>query len=116
MKSSIVLIEVILSIALFSIIALVSTKTIFSLYKKNTTNQAYTSTNITLETTRLYLIKNNDFTKIKFEDQNLYFDGYLLLHKVLSYEQSVSNGINSINICIDTKIKQKICQTWKIPI
>ncbi len=116
MKKSIVLIEVILSIAIFSIIAIVTTKTIFTLYKKNSTNQAYSYNNIKLETTRLFLTKNNDFSKIKFQNDKLYFENNLLLDNIVSYSTQIQNNINSIDICIHANKRDEICQVWKIKI
>jgi type II secretory pathway component PulJ len=116
MKKAIVLVEVILSIAIFSIIALVTTKTAFSLYKHNTLNQSQTYNNLKLESTRLFLIKNNDFSKVKFENSSLYYDNNLLLHNIESYSSSIQNNINTIDICIYIKTKDKICQTWKIKV
>jgi hypothetical protein len=116
MKKSIVLFEVILSIAIFSIIALVTTKTAFTLYKKNSTTHLQTYSMIKLETTRLFLIKNNDFNKITLKDDKLYFEDALLLDNISSYSTQITNNIKTVDICIDTKIKDKICQQWKIKI
>ncbi|MEA3513779.1 MAG: hypothetical protein U9R37_09280 [Campylobacterota bacterium] len=111
MKKSIVLFELILSIAIFSIIALYSTKYIFSLYKKNNDKAFITHNNILLETTRLFLIKNNDFTKLRYENENLYYDNNLLLNHISTFNITTNSDIGTFDICL---YEDKICQEWKI--
>jgi len=111
MKKSVVLIEVIFSIVLFSIISIGTMKMIFSLYEKNNTKTFQTYNNIKLEATRLFLVKNNDFSKIKFEKKNLFFEDNLLLNSISMFNLTTSGTITNINICI---YDNKICQQWKI--
>lgn len=114
MKKSMVLIEVIFSIALFSVIALVTTKTLFSLYSKNQTTKNQTITNLKLESTRLFLIKNNDMSKLMLQDDKLYFNSNLLLTNVSVYSLVINNNIATFNICLKMDNVNKVCQKWKI--
>jgi len=111
LKKSIVLLEVLVSLILFSIIAIVSSKMIFSLVQKSTNDTYILENNLLLETTRLFLSKQNDFSKLKQIDKNLYFDDNLLLENISKYKKSTYNELISINICI---YKDSICQVWKI--
>ena len=111
MQRSIVLLEVIISLLLFSIIAIVSSKMIYSLIKKNNTDTFITENNLILESTRLFLMKNNDFTKVTFSDNKIYFNGYLLLENISKYKVSKLNEITTVNICV---YQNAICQVWKI--
>ena len=111
MKKSVVLVEVIFSIVLFSIIIIGSMKMIFSLYEKNNTKTFQTHNNIKLESTRLFLIKNNNLSLLKLEDENLYFDENLLLDNISTFKISTDNSLSTIDICI---YEDMICQVWKI--
>lgn len=111
MRKSVVLVEVIFSIVLFSIIIIGSMKMIFTLYEKNNTKTFQTYNNIKLESTRLFLIKNNEFSKLKIEDESLYYDENLLLDNVSTFKIDTDGSLNTINICI---YQNKICQVWKI--
>jgi hypothetical protein len=84
---------------------------VYSLIQKNTTDTFQVQNNLVLETTRLFLTKHNDFSKIHFRDSNLYFENNLLLEQISQYEISRINDINTINICV---YENKICQVWKI--
>ncbi|MEA3498201.1 MAG: hypothetical protein U9R16_03990 [Campylobacterota bacterium] len=111
MKRSIVLVELIFSIALFSIIAIYSMNILVSLYGKNNISTLQTQNNIKLETTRLFLIKNNNFTDIRYIDSTLYFKNNILLDEISKYSLTISNKIATIDICIKNNT---ICQKWKI--
>jgi len=111
MKKSIVILEVLISLILFSIIAIVSSKMVFSLVEKNTNDTSIVENNLILETTRLFLNKQNDFSKIKKIDTNLYFESNLLLENISRYEVSSTSTIITIDICI---YENSICQIWKI--
>lgn len=110
MKKSIVLLEVIISLILFSIIAIVSSKMVYSLIQRNHTDTFIVENNLILETTRLFVSKN-DFTKVQKRGENLYFDNNLLLENISKYESFKVSDIQTINICI---YDNKICQVWKI--
>jgi len=111
LKRSIVLLEVIISLLLFSIIAIVSSKMVYTLVQKNSTDTFIVQNNLILETTRLFLTKKSDFTKLVKSESNLYYESNLLLEYVSQYEVSKVNNITTINICI---YDDKICQVWKI--
>lgn len=112
MKSAIVLLELIFSIVLFSIIALITTDISYNLYKKKSTKIYQTFSNIKLETTRLFLIKHG-LTNISYSKSRLYFGSNLLLDNISSYEASTNGFISTIDICID---ENRVCQQWKIQI
>ncbi len=86
---------------------------VLTLVKENHLNTFYVEKTIILETTRLFLIKNNDFTKIQFKDEKLYFNNNLLLENISKFKTSQINNIKSISICIEN---DEICQIWKIRI
>jgi len=116
LKKSVVLFEVIVSLVLFSIIALVGSKMISTLAYKNHINTFHVEKNIILETTQLFLRKNNDFTQIEYRDEKLFFGTNLLLENVSKFERTpFSNSVEivTIDICIE---KNTFCQTWKIRI
>ena len=106
MKRAVVILEVIVSIVLFSVIAIISSKMIFVLVQKNYTENSHLEKNIILETTRLFLIKNNNFAKIRFNETELFYDNNLLLSDISKYEKSSLNDIVTIDICIDNNICQ----------
>jgi len=111
MKSSMVLLELIVSLLLFSIVAITSSKMIFSLIKENKNSTFAVQNNLVLETTRLFFTKHNDFTKYKIIDTKLYFEGTLLLENISKFETSELNSIKTINICL---YEDTLCQIWKI--
>lgn len=111
MKKSVVLVEVIFSIVLFSIVLIGSMKMVFSLYKANNTKTFQTHNNIKLEATRLFLIKNKNLVKLKIEDTNLYYDENLLLDNISTFKISTNGLLSTVDICI---YDDKICQVWKI--
>lgn len=108
-----VLFELLISILLFSIVSIFSLKIILELYKKNETSYFQTVNILKLESTRLFLTKNNDFSKLTFSNDKLNYNGDLLLSDVSKYNLKVANDIASIDICI---YDNKICQIWKIKI
>ena len=113
MKKSIVLLELIISLLLFSIIAVVSSKMMYTLVKTNTSDLFITENNLILETTRLFLIKQNTLISLELRDTKLYFQNHLLLKNVSKYKYTLNKifGIVTINICVHDN---KICQIWKI--
>ena len=109
MTKSIVLLEIIFSIALFSIIALVSSQTILKLTTKDYNSRLVLNTNLRLETTRLFLSKN-DMNNLRYIDNKLYFKEALLLDNIQTFSIKTNNNITTISICT----KENICQTWKL--
>jgi len=84
---------------------------VYSLVQKNSTDTFIVQNNLILETTRLFLSKNSDFTKLVKSETSLYYDGNLLLENISLYDVSKANDIMTIDICI---YDNKICQVWKI--
>ena len=84
---------------------------VYSLVQKNSTDTFIVQNNLILETTRLFLSKRNDFSKLTKSDANLYYESNLLLENISSYKISKSHDITTINICI---YENEICQVWKI--
>ena len=113
MKKATILVEVIFSIALFSIIISYSMNILLSLSQKENLTTFQTHNNIKMETTRLFLTKNNNFNNIKYEDSILYFNNNILLDNISLYDLNILNNIATINICI---YKNQICQKWKIKV
>jgi hypothetical protein len=109
MRKSVVLIEVIFSIMLFSMISIGTMQMIFTLYEKNNTKTFQIHNSIKLESTRLFLIKNNDLTKLKLENKNLFYNDNLLLDNISKYKFTVNGMLSTIDICI---YDNKICQKW----
>ncbi len=84
---------------------------LLSLYEKKNTTTSQTLNKIKLETTRLFLVKNNDFTNIRFDNSILYFNNNILLDNISLYNLTILDKITTINICINDNT---ICQNWKI--
>ncbi len=84
---------------------------ILTLNTKSKTKFYETYSSLKLEATRLFLINSNDISKLQFHDENLYFEEYLLLKNISTYQISITPNITTINICIDD---DTICQEWKI--
>jgi type II secretory pathway component PulJ len=111
MRKSIVLVEILFSIVLFSILLIGSMKMIYALYQKNNTQTSQTHNNIKLESTRLFLIKQNNLSSLTYTNNKLYFDTNLLLDNISTFDIATNNNYNTINICIS---KNTICQKWTI--
>lgn len=111
MKRSIVLLEVIVSLLLFSIIAIGSSKLIYTLIGQNKEKHFVLENNLKLETTRLFLSKQYDLTKVNYQNNKLYFDNNLLLDNISEYEVIDNGVITTIHICL---FNNQICQRWKI--
>jgi hypothetical protein len=110
-KRSIVLVELIFSLVLFSIIAFISVDMTLKLYKKNKTDTNIIKSNLLLESTRLFLMKNNNLKYTSFKDKKLFYKTNLLLTDVSRYILTTNLGINHIDICIND---DTICQKWDI--
>jgi len=108
MKKSIVLLELIFAIVLFSIISIITSKTILKMYKKDFNTRNILNTNLQLESTRLYIIKQNNLNNITFKNNKLFYDDNLLLKDVTKFAINKTIKYNSVVICI-----KNICQNWK---
>lgn len=109
-KQGIILLETILSIALFFIIVSVSTKFLTELQKKSHSVFVNTTVLLQLEATKQFLSNNKNLNRLVFNEQKLFYNGDLLLEKVTSFQLSKSENINSIEICI----YDNVCSQWKI--
>lgn len=110
-KDGFILLEVIISIVLFSVIALGTLEFIFSLRQSNIETTNTLTNSLKLESTRLFLVHNNDLSHLTLSEKRLYFKGDLLLDQVSSYQLNILGDIATIDICIK---QNSICQTWKI--
>ena len=108
-----VLLEVIVSIVLFSILSLGTIEFIFSLRQKNIQTTDMIVQTLKLESTRLFLIHQKQLDLLILSDNSLYFNGDLLLNKVSKYGIQMTGHIATIEICT---LHDTICQTWKIRI
>lgn len=113
MRNSILLLEVIFSIVLFSIIMVYSMSITLNLFKNHKISTKTTYENLLLETTRLYLSKNNNLILIEYKNTVLYYDNNILLKNVSLFNISSLNNILDIDICISNNSN---CQNWKIKI
>jgi len=111
LKRSIVLLEVIVSLLLFSIIAIGSSKLIYTLIEQNKEKHFVLENNLKLETTRLFLSKQYDLTKVNYQNNKLYFNNNLLLDHISKYDTIINQDMISIDICL---YSDRICQKWKI--
>jgi type II secretory pathway component PulJ len=109
MKKSILLLELIISIILISIISLISLNFTFYLYKQNNRNLNLNMAKIDLESTKLFLQKNN-LAMISFNQNKLLYNNHLLLDNITKYKLSNENNLTFIDICI--KKKYEICTNW----
>jgi len=113
MKKSMVLLELIVSLLLFSILAISSSKMAFLLIKQNKESTFIVQNNLILETTRLFFIKHIDYAQYSRVGSKLYFNNNLLLEHISKFELNDLGTTRTVNICI---YKNSICQVWKIKI
>jgi len=111
MKKSMVLLELIVSLLLFSILAISSSKMAFLLIKENKDTSLMVQNNLILETTRLFFTKHLNFVAYNLIDSKLYFESHLLLENISKFELTDVGEIRTIDICI---YEDSICQVWKI--
>ncbi|MEA3384439.1 MAG: hypothetical protein U9Q20_07200 [Campylobacterota bacterium] len=112
MRRSIVLLEVIFSMALFSIVMIYSVNILFSLQLKSDKTLNYSFNTLTLETTRLYLQKNNKKDEIEYQNGILTYGGYILLDDITSYQLTSNADISTLLICVDQTYPT--CQKWNL--
>ncbi|MEA3315752.1 MAG: hypothetical protein U9Q30_07860 [Campylobacterota bacterium] len=84
-----------------------------NLFKNHKISTKTTYENLLLETTRLYLSKNNNLILIEYKNTVLYYDNNILLKNVSLFNISSLNNILDIDICISNNSN---CQNWKIKI
>jgi len=111
MRSSVVLLEVIISLVLFSLLAFGTMEFLFSM-RKGTYDTSFSLTNLLkLESTKMFLTHNNDLSKLQYTNGSLFYSGDLLLDKVSSFQRIDTIVFSAIDICIQD---DRICQHWKI--
>lgn len=110
-KKSFVLLEVIISLVLFSVLVLGTVEFIFSIRKTTEHTTKALGNILKLEATRLFLTHNTDLSKLNFIQDRLYYKSDLLLDKVSKYQLQMIPNIATINICLDNN---SVCQVWKI--
>jgi Tfp pilus assembly protein PilV len=106
-KFSFVLIEVIFSVVLFSIIFIYTLNSTLSIQKQNQQSYKRNIAILKLESTKLFLEKNKNFTKLQFTENKLFYDTHLLLDSITSYTLSKESNLTNIDICLND-----ICQKW----
>jgi Tfp pilus assembly protein PilV len=111
MQRGVVLLEVLVSLLLFSFLALGSVKLIYSFTQTTQQNTQALTTLLVLESTQLFIRNNQNTHKLLFQNNALYYEGELLLDNVSKYEITKVGTIATIDICID---QDKVCQQWKI--
>ena len=112
MKSSISLIEILVSIILISTIFIYSTLFIKELSVANRLNQSYTLLYLELNSLKVFLEKNKDELKdeLSFRNGNLYFKNNLLFENILSFDIIYESNFARILILP----KDSFLQTWII--
>lgn len=110
MKSSFSLLEIIITLIISSIVIIYSTLFTKELSLENRYNQQLQINKINFLATKVFIEKNKqDISKIKFSNNNLYFENNLLLKDVKDF--SLNQSQNQITIYIN--FKDTIVQTWK---
>jgi len=113
MKNSFSLLEMILTLIISSIVIIYSTLYTKELILENKQNQQLQIDKIDFLATKIFIEKNkNRIEKLSYSNYNLYFDDSLLLKEVKEFDLN----IHSKNITIYINLKDKIIQTWKIPL
>jgi type II secretory pathway component PulJ len=111
MSKGVVLLEVIISLVLFSFLAIGTVKLMFSFSKTTQYNTNTLSTLLKLESTQLFIQNNQNTHKLSVNNEILYYESNLLLDKVSQFSISKTGTLVTIDICID---QDSICQKWKI--
>ena len=115
-KKASILLEVIVSIALLSLVminAMLIYQEFYHVKKSDFQNEIY---NIELLNTKYFLQKNihrkTDINRLTHNHQTLYYEGTILLQNVSKYSVSTTSEIASIHICLDSSI----CKTVVLPL
>ncbi len=111
MKKSMVLIELIFTIAIFSVIALYSMNIALNISTRNHALVNDLDNILKLEATKLF-IQKHPLSTIEFVNGSLIYNKeHLLLKNVASFKLSSKGNLVSIDICLDNNA---ICQNWII--
>lgn len=110
MKNSFSLFEMILTLILSSIVVIYSTIFLKELHSENKNSIQIEIDKIDFLSTKIFIEKNKgEIDKISFSNNNLYFDGHLLLKDVKEF--NLIKTSNKITIYIN--LKDKLIQTWE---
>lgn len=112
MKSSISLLEILVSVVLISTIFIYSTLFLKELVLENSLNQKNTLLNLELNSLKVFFEKNKDDIKneLNFKNGNLYFKNSLLFENVLEFNLNYDTDFATISILV----KDSSLQTWII--
>ena len=115
-KKSFSLFEIIISLTILFIIFYTATNVIQILNISNNKQEKTTKAKIEIESLRLYLINKikNDkkLSNLKYENSNLYYEGYLLLKNITQFSKEYKSNFISISLCLYDK--NTLCQTLYI--
>lgn len=110
MKNSFSLLEIIISIAISSVIIIYSMSYIKQINHNNYKIQEEELKKINLLATKIFLQKNKEnLVKIEFIDNSLYFDSALLLDNVDSFEIAINENYALVKI----KYSDLLVQEWR---
>jgi len=110
-KQGVILLEAILSIALFMVIISSATSVFLKLQERSKRVNEQTIALLTLEATKQFLVNNQNLNELIYSDGSLFYKGDLLLKDVSKYSFSFNQKITTIDICINDN---KVCAKWKI--
>jgi Tfp pilus assembly protein PilV len=110
-QSSFILLEMIISIALFFVIIGGTTQLLLKVKEKNHQTRHHTLLLLKLEATKQFLANNKQIEQTIYNDKKLFYNGTLLLDTVSSFSITLDTSIATIDICLQ---KDTICQQWKI--
>ena len=110
-KQGVILLEAILSIALFMVIISSSTTVLLKLQERSKRVNEQTIALLTLEATKQFLVNNQNLNELLYSNGNLFYRGSLLLKDLSKYSFSFNQKVTTIEICINDN---KVCTKWKI--
>jgi len=110
-KQGVILLEAILSIALFMVIISSATSVFLKLQERSKRVNEQTIALLTLEATKQFLVNNQNLNELIYSDGSLFYKGDLLLKDVSKYSFLLNQKLTIIDICINDN---KVCAKWKI--
>lgn len=110
-KQGVILLETILSIALFFIIVSSTTGVFLGLQEKSKKTNTQSVALLTLEATKQFLVNNKNLNELAFSNNTLFYKGDLLLDGISKFTLGVNQEVTIIDICIEDN---KVCTKWKI--
>ncbi len=107
MKNSFTLLEILLTIAISSIIIIYSLNFSKNLYFNNQLSKNIEILKLDLMATKIFLQKQSDIeNRLIFKNENLFFDNELLLKDVKKFDIQNSNNRIEIKINLNNQIEQ----------